>query len=121
MTDLNDLAHRYAALWNEPDAETRRAAVAGLFAADAAHYTPTREFHGHAELEERVAGAYEQWVAPGTYVFRAGAGAEGHHHAVRLTWEMVRRDTGEVDSVGFDFLVLDEHGLIRSDHQFVGR
>ncbi|MGW5365834.1 nuclear transport factor 2 family protein [Actinopolymorpha pittospori] len=121
MSDLNDLARRYIELWNEPDAERRRHAISDLFAPDAAHYTPTREFHGHTELEARVTTAHEQWVEPGEYVFRSVPNANGHHDTVRFNWEMVRLDSGKVESVGFDFLVLDENGLIRSDHQFLDR
>ena len=119
MNDLNDLARRYVAVWNEPDAAVRRDMIAKLFASDAAHYTPSLEVHGHAELEVRITTSYDTWVAPGTYVFRAVENANGHHGAVRFTWEMVRTASGEVDSVGFDFLTLGEDGRIRTDHQFI--
>ncbi|XVQ87926.1 nuclear transport factor 2 family protein [Microbispora siamensis] len=119
MNDLNDLARRYVAVWNEPDAAVRREMIAQLFAPDAAHYTPSMEAHGHAELEVRIATSYGKWVAPGGYVFRAVENADGHHGAVRFNWEMVRTASGEVDSVGFDFLTLDEDGRIRTDHQFI--
>lgn len=116
---LNDLAARYIEVWNEPDAGARRTAIAELFAADAEHYTPTREVRGRAELAERIGGAYQQWVEPGAHFFRSAGDATGHHSAVRFHWEMVVRATGEVVSVGFDFLLLDDDGRIRSDHQFV--
>jgi hypothetical protein len=38
MSDLNDFARRYIAVWNEPDAALRRKAIIELFAPDAAHY-----------------------------------------------------------------------------------
>jgi hypothetical protein len=119
MSDLNGFARRYIAMWNEPDAELSRKAITELFAPDAAHYTPSREVHGHTELEERIATAYEQWVKPGIHVFRAVPNANGHHNAVRFNWEMVIRASGAVDSVGFDFIVLNGEGLIKSDHQFI--
>jgi hypothetical protein len=121
MSDPNDFAHRYIALWNEPDAGQRRKAIIELFAPDAAHYTPSHEVHGHAELEARITTAYEKWVKPGVYVFRAVPNANGHHDAVRFNWEMVARDSDTVESVGFDFIILDESGLILSDHQFIDR
>ncbi|MFC7640774.1 hypothetical protein ACFQX6_07005 [Streptosporangium lutulentum] len=80
---------------------------------------PSHEVHGHTELEERIATAYEQWVKPGIHVFRAVPNANGHHNAVRFNWEMVIRASGAVDSVGFDFIVLNGEGLIKSDHQFI--
>jgi hypothetical protein len=122
MTDLNDLnefAGRYIALWNEPDADLRRKAVTDLFAPDAAHYTPSREVHGHDQFQERVTTAYQQWVEPGVFAFRAVPDADGHHDAVRFNWEMYRLDDGSTQSRGFDFITLNEQGLIVTDHQFV--
>lgn len=77
--------------------------------------------HGHDELEVRVTTAYQRWVEPGAYVFRAAPGANGHHNAVRFHWELVTLATAEVASVGFDFVLLDDGGRITSDHQFVDR
>ncbi|MDX3225997.1 nuclear transport factor 2 family protein [Streptomyces sp. ME19-01-6] len=119
MSDLNEFATRYIALWNEPDPHARRKAITELFAPETAHYTPTQEVHGHAAMEERVTIAYEKWVKPGLFAFRAVPNASGHHDAVRFNWEMYTVATGEMDSRGFDFITLDEHGLIRTDHQFV--
>ena len=100
MSDLNDFARRYIAMWNEPDADLRRKAIADLFAPDAAHYTPSQEVHGHTELEVRVTAAYEKWVKPGLHAFRAVPNANGHHNAVRFNWEMVSLPTGEVPPSG---------------------
>ena len=119
MNDLNELACRYIAVWNEPDPQLRRTAIAQLFAPNAVHYTPSQEVHGLAELEVRIATAYEKWVEPGVHAFRAVPNANGHHNAVRFNWEMVTQVSGEVDSVGFDFILLDDAGLITSDHQFI--
>ncbi|RKR86187.1 SnoaL-like protein [Micromonospora pisi] len=121
MRDLHDLAHRYVDMWNESDPEVRRMTIAELFAPDVAHYTPMQEVHGQAEMEARVAGSYEKWVRPGTHVFRAVRNATGHHNAVRFNWEMVDIASGKVRNVGFDFVLLDQEGLIKSDHQFVDR
>ncbi|GAA1366089.1 nuclear transport factor 2 family protein [Streptomyces beijiangensis] len=120
MTDnLNAFATRYIAMWNEPDPGLRSKAIAELFAPGAQHYTPAQEVHGRAELEERVGTAYERWVEPGLYAFRAVPNATGHHRAVRFNWEMYTVATGKADSVGFDFLVLNELGQIETDFQFV--
>lgn len=44
MGDPKELADRYMALWNEPDPERRRAAIAELFTEDAAYLLqPPRE------------------------------------------------------------------------------
>ncbi|MGW2516860.1 nuclear transport factor 2 family protein [Streptomyces sp. NPDC001617] len=119
MTDLNDFAARYIAMWNEPDAELRRKAISELFAPDAAHYTPAQEVHGHDELQERITTAYEKWVKPGVFAFRVVPNANGHHDSVRFNWEMYRVADGASDSRGFDFMTLNEQGLIVTDYQFV--
>ncbi|MET9595089.1 nuclear transport factor 2 family protein [Streptomyces sp. NPDC006516] len=119
MSDLNDFARRYIDAWNEAEAGARRTKIVELFAPDAVHYTPTREFHGHEQLEARFLEAYEQFVKPGEHVFRAVENANGHHDAVRFNWEMLHLASGEVRGVGFDFIVLDKEGRIKSDHQFI--
>jgi hypothetical protein len=86
MNDLDEVARRYVAVWNEPDSVRRREAIAELFAADAAHYTPSQEAHGHAELEARITTAHEKWVEPGDYIFRAVPNANGHHNTLRFNW-----------------------------------
>ncbi|WP_329124225.1 nuclear transport factor 2 family protein [Streptomyces sp. NBC_01465] len=120
MTEnLNAFATRYIALWNEPDPALRSKAIEELFAPEAQHYTPAQEVHGRAQLEERVGTAYEKWVESGRYAFRAVPNATGHHRSVRFNWEMYDVATGRADSVGFDFITLDESGLIETDYQFV--
>jgi hypothetical protein len=86
VNHVERLVARYAAIWNEPDAELRRAAVSAVWTEDALHvFQPPQEVldaaaaldvsavfqaRGHAELEARVARAYEQFVAPGQFSFR---------------------------------------------------
>ncbi|MCX4750416.1 nuclear transport factor 2 family protein [Kitasatospora sp. NBC_01287] len=120
-SDPNAFVERYIALWNEPDAELRRKRIADLFAPDAAHFTPSQEVRGHAELEVRVTKAFDSWVRPGEHAFRAVRNANGHHGAVRFNWEMAHLASGEAVSVGFDLVLLDQDGLITSDHQFIDR
>ena len=40
---------------------------------------------------------------------------------MRFNWEMVRLASGEVVSVGSDFITLTSDGLIKTDHQFIDR
>lgn len=55
--DHNDLARRYVELWNETDADSRRDAIAELFAPDVTHCTKSQEARGLAEMERRVVGS----------------------------------------------------------------
>ncbi|MCX5215017.1 hypothetical protein OG689_38140 [Kitasatospora sp. NBC_00240] len=135
-TDPQVLADRYAALWNEPDAEARRTGVEELWRPDGVHVLqppqemrrsavelgfadPVLEARGHRALEARVRRAHEEFVAPGGLLFRARADAERLHDVVKFHWEAVDTGTGEVGGVGLEFLLLDEDGRIRSDFQFI--
>ncbi|MEV4755339.1 hypothetical protein AB0J86_09530 [Micromonospora sp. NPDC049559] len=134
--DTQQLADRYAAIWNEPDAERRRAAVRELWSADATHVLqPPQEMRenadrigfdltvlearGHEALEFRVTRAYEEFVAPGSFVFRSRGNAERLRDVVKLSWEMVARDSGEVAGVGLEILMLGPDGRIVADYQFI--
>ena len=119
MSDLEALVDRYLALWQDPDPQARRAAIAEVFSEDIAHFTETREVHGLEEMADRVTDSYRAWVEPGKYVFRSAKNATGHHGAVRFNWEMVPIGGGDVAAVGFDFVLLNEEGRICLDYQFV--
>src|SRR6185503_10924003 len=87
-----ELAERYTAVWNEPDAETRRRAIEALWTEDALvllqppvemiatatglGVAPSLRVRGHAELEARVTRAYEQFIVPDGNVFRARPDAQ---------------------------------------------
>jgi len=62
-TARRSIVARYAAVWSEPDPGSRRAAIAGLWAADGAEFIEGARFRGHEELDRRIAGAYQEFVA----------------------------------------------------------
>jgi hypothetical protein len=116
----DDFIERFIALWNEPDDEARRRAVAALFAPHGSNYAATLEATGHDEIDARVKRSFDKWVRDGGHCFRrADTAVQAHHGAVRVGWEMVKVESGEVVSVGAEFLLLDDDGRIVSDHQFV--
>ena len=135
MGNPQELADRYAALWMEPDAERRRRRIGELWAEDGVHLLqPPRELldaaaalgfalaleaRGHEALEFRVARAYEEFVAPGEFVFRARDDAARLGDVVKFMWEMVPAGGGAAAGVGLEILVLDGAGRIRTDHQFI--
>lgn len=134
MTRQSELAERYAAIWNEPSPERRRELVRDLWTEDALHvFQPPQEVadaaaaldvtavfqaRGHAELEDRVARAYQQFVAPGEFSFRLAGEPKRVGDAVRFSWEMVSTD-GSVAGVGLEFALLAADGRIRLDYQFI--
>jgi hypothetical protein len=136
MTTPTDLADRYVALWNEPDADRRRAAIETFWTADGVHLlqppqdmraaaaapgiglTARLEARGHAALEARAAGAYGRFVASGHHRFRRRDGAARIADVVTFRWEMVITG-GEVAGAGLEGLVLGPDDRIRADCQFI--
>ncbi len=135
MRNLNELADRYVAVWNEPSPDVRRVVVGELWAEDGVHLlqppeevekaaaglamTATFQSRGHDELAARVARAYEEFVAPGEMFFRRRGEVTRVHDLVRLSWEAVSTGDGAVRGWGTDVLVLDATGRIRADYQFI--
>lgn len=136
MDSSTELVERYVAMWNEPDPESRRAMVRELWAADGAHIlhpplemleqagrlgfiNPVLEARGHHELEVRVSRAYEEFVAPGEFRFRQRGDAIQLGEVVKFGWEMVPAGGGDPAGVGLEFVILDPHGRIRADYQFI--
>ncbi len=135
LIDPKELVDRYVAVWIEPDAERRRKAIAELWTEDGVQLlqppqevlktaaglglTPTLEARGHDELEVRVTRSYEEFIAPGEFVFRARDNAARLGNVVKFNWEMATTSSGEVAGVGLEILVLDDDGRIRTDYQFI--
>lgn len=116
--DAGEFAGRYVAVWNEPDPDARRAAIASLWAEDGVQFTESAEYRGRPALERRVGEAFEEFVARGGFVFRSAGDAVGHHGMVRFTTQMVPAAGGEAAWTGFVVAELGEDGLIRRDCQF---
>jgi hypothetical protein len=132
-----ELADRYLALWNEPDADRRRRTIAELWTQDARHVlqppqeiraiatqpgiglTAILEARGHQEIEARVASAYEHWVGSEGLSFRRRDDAEQLADVLKFHWEALDKD-GELFAVGLHVLVLAADGRIERDYTFVG-
>jgi hypothetical protein len=135
MTDT-EFVDRYVALWNEPDPERRRAAIAALWTEDGAYIlqppqemleiaarpgiglTAILEARGHAALEARAASVYEEFVGRGAFSLRRRDGVKRVADVVKFGWEMVSQG-GEVAGVGVGILMLAPDGRIRCDYQFI--
>jgi hypothetical protein len=131
-----ELAGRYLALWNEPDAERRRRMIAELWTEDGRHFlqppqeiraiaaqpgvamTAILEARGYGEIEARVASAYEHWVGSEGLSFRGRDDAGQLGDVVTFHWEAVDKD-GETFGGGLNFLVLAADGRIERDYVFV--
>ena len=131
-----ELAGKYLALWNEPDADQRRRTIAELWTQDGRHILQppeeirmiaaqpgigmmaTLEARGYEEIEARAASAYEHWVGSEGLTFRGRDDAERLGDVVKFHWEAVAKD-GHVVAVGLIFLVLAADGRIERDYTFV--
>jgi hypothetical protein len=131
-----ELAEKYLALWNEPDADRRRRMIAELWTEDGRHVlqapqeiraiaaqpgiglTAILEARGYEEIEARVASAYDHWVGSEGLSFRGRDDAERLGDVAKFHWEAVAKD-GEVVAVGLNFLLLAADGRIERDYTFV--
>lgn len=119
MQNPQDLADRYAALWNETDPAARRKGIAELWVPDGVHYVRTLEARGYDALEKRITGSYEKNVRDLGNRFRAAQNAQILHNVVTFNWEMVLADGSTVVATGLEFLLLDDQGRIAADYQFM--
>ena len=131
-----DLAEKYLALWNEPDAGPRRRMIAELWTEEGRHIlqppqeirgiaaqpgiglTAILEARGYEEIEARAASAYEHWVGSEGLSFRGRGDADRLDDVVKLHWEAVAGD-GSVFAVGLSVLVLAADGRIERDYRFI--
>jgi hypothetical protein len=131
-----ELAEKYFALWNEPDADRRRRMIAELWTEDGRHIlqppqeirgiaaqpgiglTAILEARGYEEIEARAASAYEHWVGSEGLRFRGRDDADRLADVAKLGWEAVAGD-GTVSGVGLTVLVLAADGRIARDYTFI--
>jgi hypothetical protein len=131
---------RWFALWTEADPQARSRQVADLWATNGAQVlvdppqamreavtglafpVPRLEVRGHDEIDRRVTRAYELFIKPGAYTFKAtgdGGAVLLAPGLVGLAWEMVTVADGTVAGSGYDVLVIDDNGRILLDHQHI--
>jgi hypothetical protein len=115
MTKTADVVDRYMAVWSEPDADARHAAVASLWAVDGTEFLEGKQIHGHDELTARVARAYEAFVASGKYAITFADDVAWHDDIVTFTAQLTA-PSGEIDWSARVFLVLDSDNRIHEDY-----
>jgi hypothetical protein len=118
VTDFNELARRYVAVWNEPEPGQRARAVAELWTEDGTYTDPLAAVAGHDGIAAVIAGARQMF--PG-HVFILLDGVDGHHDVARFGWELVPASGGESVAVGFDVAVVGADGRLRAVHGFLDK
>jgi hypothetical protein len=68
--------------------ESRRAAIAGLWAPDGAEFVEGKRYSGHEELDARIAGAYEEFVASDRYEVTIAGDVARHDDIVTFTIQL---------------------------------
>ncbi|MEV1290253.1 nuclear transport factor 2 family protein [Micromonospora sp. NPDC049679] len=118
MSDVQQLAERCLAVWNEADGQRCRPAVAELWTEDGSYSDPMSDVRGHDGIAAVIDGAREMF--PG-YVFRLLGTVDGHHDVLRFGWELVPADDGESVVVGFDVAVRAGDGRLTVVHGFLDK
>jgi SnoaL-like domain len=111
MADVKTIVGNYIAIWNEPDADARRAIIARTFSDDASYLDPIMAGEGPQGIDAMVAGAQAQF--PG-HRFELTAGPDAHHDRVRFAWSLFADHGGAPVARGVDFATLAEDGRLRS-------
>lgn len=118
MDAAQDLADRYAAVWNETDPERRRRQIAELWTPTGEHYVDVREARGYDALEKRITGSHEKNVRDNGHRFRAAKDARRLQDVVTFHWEMLPAEGETVLARGLEFLIVGDDGQIVADYQF---
>jgi hypothetical protein len=111
MADIAGIVQGYIAVFNETDAERRRALIAETFTDDATYLDPLMSGDGAAEIDAMVAGVHAQF--PG-HRFELVHGPDAHHDRVRFAWRLLAPDGGPAVGGGVDFGTLSQDGRLRA-------
>jgi SnoaL-like domain len=115
---MQEIIERYIAAWNETDPAARRGLVDALWAADGSYTDPLAEVHGPAEIDGLIGAVQQQFP---DFVFTLGGPVDANHNQARFTWHLGPEGAGAPPVIGFDVVVLDENGQIRSVHGFLDK
>jgi hypothetical protein len=122
MTETTEAAastitDRYVAVWNEPDAQARRAAIESLWEPDGVEYVEGGiQFRGHEELDRRIAHAYDEFVGSGKYHATMADDASRRGDIIMFTVQLSTHE-GEVAWAARVFVLLGATRRIREDYQ----
>lgn len=109
MTDIDNVARRYIALWNEKTPSRRREMLSTDWTADAKYVDPLMSGEGHDGVDALIAGVQQRFP---DFSFRLIGKVDGHGDHVRFSWGL-GPDGAEAPIKGTDVAVLRE-GRIRS-------
>ena len=116
MTDATTIAERYLAVWNETDAERRRALITEAWTESCTYVDPLMRGEGPDAIEALVAGVQQRFP---DFQFRLLGAANGFGNYVRFSWQLGPANAdGPIQ--GTDFVELAD-GRIRRVTGFLDR
>ncbi|MFG3051396.1 nuclear transport factor 2 family protein [Kitasatospora sp. NPDC048239] len=115
-SDLQQLAERYLATWNETDPTARRKLIDELWSEDGGYTDPLAAVTGRDGIDAVIAAAQGQFTG---LEFTLGP-VDAHHDIARFTWNLGPAGA-EPLVVGFDVLVAGPDGRIASVYGFLDR
>ena len=118
MNNAEDLVQAFVSVWNESDPTRRSEMVRHLWVSDGRHLMGAQDVRGYDSLDERVAASNRLNVIEKGYVFRPATAIQSLPGVIKFRWDMARRESGEVISVGVGFLVINDEGRIVCDYLF---
>ncbi|MDL2397706.1 nuclear transport factor 2 family protein [Rhizobium mayense] len=114
MTDATTIAERYLAVWNETEAERRRALITEAWTESCSYVDPLMRGEGHEQIDALVAAVHTR--LPG-FRFKLAGLADRYGDNIRFSWSLGTE--GEEPLIkGTDFAILDGERL-KTVHGFL--
>lgn len=108
MPEVQTLARRYVDLWNEPDADRRRALLRALWTEDGSYVDPMMQASGHEQIDTLIRAVQQRF--PDFRFALAEGSADGHGDRLRFSWHL-GPDGAEAPIKGTDFATLKDGRL----------
>jgi len=117
MTDPKQIAERYIALWNEPDAAVRKELLAQDWTPTATYVDPLAAGKGVAEIDALIGGVQQRFPS---FSFKLTGKPDGHGEFIRFSWSLGPGDYVDAPIEGTDFAVIKD-GRIAAVTGFLDR
>ena len=120
VMDINQVVVNYIAIWNERDAERRRALIAQTWSEDGSYIGPSRQSVGHDAIDAMIAAAQQQSVLPlpqgqsPAWRMSLASGIDTHHNYVRFSWTVGGTADAPLYTKGTVFAILAADGRLKS-------
>ena len=88
-----------------------------MWAEDGAYCNRLFVVAGRDMVDAIITTAHDEYFAKG-FCFKSQNDASGNHNGVKFGWVLITAATGEVDTLGEEFVVLNDEGQISLDYQF---